>query len=264
MREEDTSEPRSASVRRRQAELLVLLRRDGRLDVGPTAARLGVTQETLRRDLRAMEGAGLVRRSYGTAYPVESGTFEQPYESLASHDLEEKNRIADAAADLVGTAQTIYLDDGHLASLIATRLTSIRTLTVITAALPTALAAADLPGIEVLVTGGRLRSTSMSTVEHGHEALLDRVHIDVAFLSASGISIRHGLTTADPTLATVKAAAIRAARRRVYVGTHTTFGVTGFVRFGKVRDLEAIVTGGEFPAHRTARYSQEGPRVIRA
>ena len=62
-----------ASYPERRLELLRIARDGGRLDVTAAAAALNVSQETVRRDLRALEEQGLVRRSYGVAYPVESG-----------------------------------------------------------------------------------------------------------------------------------------------------------------------------------------------
>ncbi|WP_154793517.1 DeoR/GlpR family DNA-binding transcription regulator [Occultella kanbiaonis] len=255
---------RASAVQRRRTELLALVRREGRLDVGPTAARLGVTQETLRRDLLAMERSGLVRRTYGAAFPVESGRLEAKYEVRKSRNVEEKRRIADAAAALVGPAQTVYIDDGYLPSLVAQRLTSERPVTVVTSSLPTAMAVAERPGVEVLLVGGRVRGSAFSTVEHGRDSLLERLRIDVAFMSAGGISPERGLTTTDPAVAAVKTAAMAASARRIFIGTHAKFGMTAFVRFADVHEFEALVTGTEVPAHRTARYARLGPRVIRA
>ncbi len=64
----------------------------------------------------------------------------------AAIDVEEKRRIADAAAALVGPAQTVYIDDGYLPSLVAQRLTSQRPVTVVTSSLPTAVGPADQSG----------------------------------------------------------------------------------------------------------------------
>lgn len=256
-------EARSAAAQRRHAELLALVRRDGRLDVGPTAARLGVTQETLRRDLRSMERAGLVRRSYGAAFPVESGRFETGFDLRKSSNTEEKTRIANAAIAQIGSAQTIYIDEGYLPLLIARNLPDSHPLTVVTTSLPAAMEIAKRPELEVLLIGGRVRSTTLGTVEHGYDAMLSRLMIDLAFLGGNGISTERGLTTPDPTVATVKSAAIAASTRRIFVGTHTKFGVSSFVRFASIGDFEMIITGLQLPAHRAQQISQLGPRILR-
>jgi len=61
----------------------------------------------------------------------------------------------------------------------------------------------------------------------------------------------------------VKAQAVSAARRRVFVGLHTKFGVASFSKFADVTDFEAIVTDSALPTAEAHRYSLLGPRVIR-
>jgi DeoR family transcriptional regulator, fructose operon transcriptional repressor len=255
--------PRGATAEQRQSELLTLVRREGRLDVGPTAARLGVTQETLRRDLRVLERSGLVRRSYGAAFPVESGRFETPFTDRESSNTEEKIRIAAAAVEQIGTAQTIYIDEGYLPLLIGRLLPADRQLTVLTSSLPVAMALAEQSGVELLLAGGRVRGRTFGTVDHGHDSLLDRVVVDLAFIGGNGISVDRGLTTADPAVATVKRAAIAASARRVFVGAHTKFGVESFARFARVSDFELLITGEEFPIHRAGAFTRLGARLLR-
>jgi DeoR/GlpR family transcriptional regulator of sugar metabolism len=88
--------------------------------------------------------------------------------------------------------------------------------------------------------------------------------IDLAYVGANGTSREHGLTTPDPAVADVKAQVMRVARRRVFVGVHTKFGVSSFCRFAEVADFEAIVTDTALPASEAHRYTLLGPQVIRA
>jgi DeoR/GlpR family transcriptional regulator of sugar metabolism len=87
--------------------------------------------------------------------------------------------------------------------------------------------------------------------------------LDLAFVGANGISREHGLTTPDPAVAEVKAQVVRVARRRVFCGVHTKFGVSSFCRFAEVGDFETIITDTSLPATEAHRYSLLGPQVIR-
>jgi DeoR/GlpR family transcriptional regulator of sugar metabolism len=87
--------------------------------------------------------------------------------------------------------------------------------------------------------------------------------IDLAFVGANGISREVGLTTPDPAVADVKAQAVRAARRRIFAGIHTKFGVRTFCRFAEIADFESLVTDTGLPASEAHRYSRLGPQVIR-
>ena len=83
---------------------------------------LGVSLETIRRDLRIMEAQGLVRRSYGRVFPVESGAFETPLSVRSQVSPEEKMRIAAAAVEQIRDAQLIFVDEGYTPELIARNL----------------------------------------------------------------------------------------------------------------------------------------------
>ncbi|HEX3789511.1 MAG TPA: DeoR/GlpR family DNA-binding transcription regulator [Pseudonocardiaceae bacterium] len=247
----------------RQHSILERLRADGRLDVTTLSTDLAVSPETVRRDLRLLEHNGLVRRVHGGAYPVESPGFETTLASRTTHNIDDKRRIAAAAAELVGDAETVFIDEGVTPQLIATSLPTARPLTVITAALPTAAQLAEVPSLTVILLGGRVRGRTLATVDHWVTSMLAGFVIDLAFLGANGISREHGLTTPDPAVASVKAQAMRSARRRVFSGIHTKFGASSFCRFGDVRELDTIVTDTNLPASEARRYTTCGPQVIR-
>ncbi|HWC79000.1 MAG TPA: DeoR/GlpR family DNA-binding transcription regulator [Pseudonocardiaceae bacterium] len=247
----------------RQHSILERLRADGRLDVRKLAANLGVSAETVRRDLRLLEHHGLIRRVHGGAYPVESPSFETTLASRTTHHIADKRRIAAAAAELVGDAETVFVDEGITPQLIAEALPTDRPLTVVTAALPTAAMLAAIPTMTVIQLGGRVRGRTLATVDHWVVSMLAGLVIDLAYIGANGISRQHGLTTPDPAVAGVKAQAIRSSRRRIFSGIHTKFGVSSFCRFGDVRDFDVIVTDSGLPTAEARRYTASGPQVLR-
>lgn len=247
----------------RQHSILERLRADGKLDVSKLAADLAVSAETVRRDLRLLEHHGLIRRVHGGAYPVESPSFETTLASRTTHNIADKRRIAAAAAELVGDAETVFIDEGITPQLIAEALPTDRPLTVVTAALPTATKLAAVPSMTVILLGGRVRGRTLATVDHWVVSMLAGLVIDLAYIGANGISRQHGLTTPDPAVAGVKTQAIRSSRRRVFSGIHTKFGVSSFCRFGDVRDLDVIVTDIGLTTVEARKYIANGPQVIR-
>ncbi|MEU3793220.1 DeoR/GlpR family DNA-binding transcription regulator [Streptomyces fructofermentans] len=251
------------SAEERQREIVKAARRTGAVDVNDLAAELGVAKETVRRDLRALEDHGLVRRTHGGAYPVESAGFETTLAFRATSHVPEKRRIAAAAAELLGDAETVFVDEGFTPQLIAESLPRDRPLTVVTASLATAGALAEADNTTVLLLGGRVRPGTLATVDHWTTKMLAGFVVDLAFIGANGISREHGLTTPDPAVSEVKAQAIRAARRRVFAGVHTKFGAVSFCRFAEVGVLEAIVTSTLLPTSEAHRYAMQGPQVIR-
>ncbi|AYA19358.1 DeoR/GlpR transcriptional regulator [Streptomyces alfalfae] len=250
----------------RQRRIVNAARASGSVDVTELAARLGVAKETVRRDLRALEDHGLVRRTHGGAYPVESAGFETTLAFRTTMHVPEKRRIAAAAAELLGDAETVFVDEGFTPQLIAEALPQVaggRPLTVVTASLATAGVLAEAENITVLLLGGRVRPGTLATVDHWTTRMLAGFVIDLAYIGANGISREHGLTTPDPAVSEVKAQAIRASRRTVFPGVHTKFGATSFCRFAGIGELETIVTSTRLPASEAHRYSLLGPQVLR-
>jgi DeoR family transcriptional regulator, fructose operon transcriptional repressor len=253
----------SMQANERQHRILSVARSEGQVDVAKLAADLAVAPETIRRDLRVLEQHGLVRRTHGGAYPVETARFETTLATRTTRHVPEKRRIAAAAVERLGDAETIFIDEGFTPQLIAEVLPADRQLTVVTAALGTAAILADNAAVTVLLLGGRVRGRTLATVDHWATRMLAGFVIDLAFVGANGISREHGLTTPDPAVADVKAQVMQVSRRRVFVGVHTKFGVSSFCRFAEVSDFEVIVTDTALPASEAHRYTMLGPQVIR-
>jgi DeoR/GlpR family transcriptional regulator of sugar metabolism len=247
----------------RRAELLTLIRSDGRLDVAGIPDLLGVSSETIRRDLRALESQGLVRRGYGVAYPVESGAFESALEVRSNINPEEKQRIASAVIPRIGEAQTLFIDEGYQPQLVAQRLPLDRPFTVVTASLPVATLLAQRPNVQVVILGGRVRASTLGVVDHWPAEMLSKLTIDLAILGANGVSIERGMTTPDPAVAAVKSAAARSAVRRIFIGAHHKFGTATFVKFAEVDDFELLITGHELSASVTNRFAAAGAQLLR-
>jgi DeoR/GlpR family transcriptional regulator of sugar metabolism len=248
----------------RQHQILAWARGDGEVDVNKAAADLGVAPETVRRDLRVLEQNGYVRRRHGGAYPVETSRFETTLAMRSTRRVPEKRRIALAAVELLGDAETVFIDEGFHPQLIAEALPTDQNLTVITASLPVAAILAEREPVTVLLLGGRVRGRTLATVEHWATRMLGGLVIDLAFIGANGISREHGLTAPDPAVADVKAQAMKVSRRRIFIGVHTKFGLSSFCRFAEVADFEAIVTDTGLSTAEAHRYALLGPQVIRA
>jgi DeoR/GlpR family transcriptional regulator of sugar metabolism len=248
----------------RQRAILARARDSGRVEVTSVAADLHVAAETVRRDLKVLEGHGLVRRTHGGAYPVESAGFESSLAHRSRNNVSEKRRIASAAMGWLVDAETVYVDEGFTPQLVAEELATLdRALTVVTASLPAATALAAAPRLTVVMVGGRVRGRTLATVDHWAARMLAELVIDVAFLGANGVSRDRGMTTPDPAVGAVKAAAVRAARRRVFVGTHTKFGAATFYRFAGISDFDALITDTALSTTEAHRYGVLGPQVVR-
>ncbi|WP_029136135.1 DeoR/GlpR family DNA-binding transcription regulator [Nakamurella lactea] len=248
----------------RRRQILDHARGTGHIGVTELADRLAVASETVRRDLKVLEDHGLIRRTHGGAYPVESAGFESSMDRRAGSLVAEKHRIAEAAVAALGDAETVFVDEGYTPQLIAERLAVVeRPLTVVTSSLAAAGSLAANSRHTTILLGGRVRGRTMGIVDHWATSMLTGLVIDLAVLGANGLSREHGLTTPDPAVAAVKQTAARVSRRRMFVGVHTKFGVASFCRFAEIADFELLVTDSGLPAYEAHRYSVMGPQVVR-
>ncbi|MET0723405.1 MAG: DeoR/GlpR family DNA-binding transcription regulator [Tardiphaga sp.] len=184
----------SMRSKERHARLLDALNA-GEIDVDDLARRFEVSASTVRRDLQLLSRDNAVRRTYGgailTGHAAET-TLEQ---RLAVHGRE-KQAIARAAIELIADGDTLILDAGSTVAAFG-RLLLQRKLRIITNNLALLPFLAKAPSIELVVLGGALRTTSMSTMGPlAHEALR-RMTADRAIMSADGVVGGRGLCEAD-------------------------------------------------------------------
>jgi DeoR family transcriptional regulator, fructose operon transcriptional repressor len=88
---------------------LSLARQRGSVNVSLISQEIGVSVETVRRDLAVLERQGLIRREYGSAFPVESVAFETDLDRRSQTLLAEKRRIADFAVEQLNDAESVFV-----------------------------------------------------------------------------------------------------------------------------------------------------------
>ena len=248
----------------RQRAVMARARDEGRVEVADLASAFGVSSETVRRDLSALEGMGLLRRTHGGAVPVERFRLEPELSERRAAMSEEKTRIARAALRFVPSRGALFLDAGTTTGALAELLPENEELTVVTNCLPTASALASRRAVNVVVAGGRVRARTLSAVDDMAARFLEGFVPDVAFVAANGVTIGQGLTTPDAAEAAAKRAMIRGARKVVLLVDHTKFGQEHFVRFAGVGELDVIVTDDGLGAEAAREFEEAGIEVVRA
>lgn len=248
----------------RQAAIVSLARSAGRVEVAELSEAFAVTPETVRRDLTALERAGLLRRVHGGAIVVDLFGFEPALSVRESVQTTEKARIAEAALELLPEEGAIALDAGSSTFRLAEILPTDRQLTVVTNSLPIASMLANRDTLTVHLVGGRVRGRTQATVDHAALEYLRGVFVDIAFLGTNGFSVERGLTTPDSAEGAVKSAFIGAARRSVVLADHTKYGSDHFAHWALLAQVNTIVTDSELPNDAVLELEAAGPKVVRA
>ncbi len=144
----------------RRDHLLELLARQGKIVAKEVAAELGISEDSVRRDLRDLAAEGLCQRVYGGALPVSPAVVD--YGARQSVAPDGKRKVASVAAGLVRPGGTVILDGGTTALAVAHALPRDLACTVITHSPPIAVALLDHPQAEVFVLGAASSSTRRS------------------------------------------------------------------------------------------------------
>ncbi|MGW4547358.1 DeoR/GlpR family DNA-binding transcription regulator [Streptomyces violaceorubidus] len=248
----------------RQQEILRLARDGGRVDVVSLAEEFQVTAETIRRDLKALDRAGLLRRVHGGAIPAGRLDFEPDLAERESTAADEKDRIARAALAELPTEGTLILDAGSTVARMAAAIPPEASLTVVTHSLPIAARLADHPGIQLHIVGGRVRHRTRAAVDAWALRAYGEIRADVAVVAANGFSVEHGLTTPDLAEAAVKRAALTAARRVVLLADSSKYAQEHFARFGALSDVDLLITDQGLTPEDAGDIERAGTEVVRA
>lgn len=234
----------------RHAHITRSLTDRGRVSVVDLARDLGVTTETIRRDLDAMEEQGVLRRVHGGAVPSRGGsTTEVSIAERTSVNSGAKEAIARRALEVItrGWRGSVLFDAGSTAAAVA-RLMGDRVagtgaqIDAVTHAVPVAHALSTVPGIDLTVLGGQVRGITAAAVGPSTVDALRSLRPDLAFIGTNGITAGFGLSTPDPAEAAVKTAIVRAARRVIVLADTDKMGVESLVSFADIADIDVLVT----------------------
>lgn len=242
--------------------ILDTLRSRGQVSANALADSLGVTHETVRKDLVHLQELGLLRRVHGGAVPVEALTHEVPVGGRTAYGPE-KARIAEAARQFLPETGAVLVDSGSTTAAFAESLPMQPRLVAFTNSLPIALTL--LPRLRgVTILGGRIRTETLGTADAWTVRSLEGVRADVAFLGANAISVDYGLATPDEVEAEVKGGLIRAARLRVLLADHSKFGRESVHRYAVLSDIDVLVTDtGLSQSDADAITCEHGVEVVR-
>ncbi|HEY3726156.1 MAG TPA: DeoR/GlpR family DNA-binding transcription regulator [Solirubrobacteraceae bacterium] len=246
----------------RRSLILDRLRTNGRVLAADLTAELDVSSDTVRRDLRELDDAGLLRRVHGGALPRHGDAA--PFATRERRAPEAKASIARRAAELVRDGQVVVLDGGTTTLQLARALRPDLHASVLTTSPPIALALADHSGLEVTVVGGTLRPNALVTVGAAAIEALRVVRADIVFLGVCGLHPEIGVTTEDLEERHVKAAMIDGAAEVVALADHDKLGTAMPVLVAPPRAVTQLVTDADVSDAALAPYRALGIEVLLA
>ena len=247
----------------RENHLLGMLRANGRIEACDMATELGVTGETIRKDLIHLERRGLLRRVHAGAV-ASSHLSAEPAIHTGTDFAQQKSDIARAARKHIPVSGTVLIDAGSTTAALVEVFPGDRALTVYTNTLTMALSLSAWPTLAVFSLGGRVQSATFAEVDDWGARALAEISVDVAFLGAGGISLARGLTTPDPAEAAVKRRMLNCARKRIILADHSKIDRVRGIQFGNIHDVDLLITDSGLEAAQLDELRAAGMTVERA
>ncbi len=246
----------------RWREILTILGEQGRIRVVRLAARLSVSEATVRRDLEAMQAQGMLQRTHGGAMLLRPTAFEVSFDESQSKAQAEKRAIGRRAAMLVADGESIIIESGTTTLEMVRCLHEKRQLTVLTNSLVICKEISGNEGIEVMVLGGTLRRQSASLVGPWVSSILSSIRVDKAFLGVNGLSADFGISAPNVFTAESRRAIIAASRVRIALADHSKLGVESLYRVSPLDALDFLITDNEATPEQLDPIREMGVEVL--
>lgn len=232
----------SVFAEERKHMIVDLVNRDVKTTVNKLCQKFGVSSATIRNDLRDLEDAGLLKRTHGGAISNNRANYEpNAYQKEVEH-VSEKQAIARYALNYVREGDTIALDTGTTAFEFAKLLVDYENLTVVTNDLQIAAFLERNGKADIIIAGGAVRRNFHCTADKKAIETLKDLNVDKTFLMANGVSLKRGLSTPNFDNANVKKVLAKMANEVFLLVDHTKFGITTFVRFAELDEIDTVIT----------------------
>ncbi len=247
-------------LEQRQNEILDLLEQQGSVRVSDLSARFGISGATIRKDIRALEQQGKLRRTHGGAISTEQSEISREEAEMTSHP--EKTAIAKRAAQLVEDGDILLVQSGSTCLEFVRALKGKKNVTVITCDLKAALLAEEvLDNGMVIILGGPLRTGYHYS--QGSEPLkqLKNYRIPKAFISTNAFGFGVGFTAHQIAQAEWVRAITEQAESTIMLMDSNKIGGNGLSHSHDLTDIDCLIMDGGVSEEDRARFAAEAPQL---
>ncbi|MFK7995959.1 MAG: DeoR/GlpR family DNA-binding transcription regulator [Granulosicoccus sp.] len=239
------SEPAQISNTHRELEILDQLRLSGgSCRIRFLASRIGVTEQTVRRNIRVLEKNGHVRKVHGGVQLIEAQN-EAPFQTRMNVRPQAKKEIAASVADLISDGDSLFLDIGSTTAYIAMALQNHHDLLVVTNSVSVAHTLVSRNGNRVFFPGGELRSHDGGSFGEGTIRFLHQFNVQYAVLSVGAINSDTGFMLHDMQEAAVSREAMARAQTTIVAGDSGKMGCRAPICMAEPAAFDLLVTDSE-------------------
>ncbi len=246
----------------RKQHILEVLKREGQIIAKTLSHELGLSEDTIRRDLRELAQEGLLQRVHGGALPVSPAIANFAGREDILQD--EKVAIGKAAARLIKNGQVVILDGGTTAVQVARHLDRNLQATIVTHSARTALELINYPEIEIVLIGGRMFKHSIVSVGAAAIQAMSHIRADIYFMGVTGIHPEAGLSTGDLEEAYIKLALSKQAAETMVLASHEKLGAASPYVVMALDEVSGLLVEHSVSEETLFPYRQLGLSIIKA
>jgi DeoR family galactitol utilization operon repressor len=231
------------NLSKRHREILELLTIDTGIKIPELSERFGVSSTTIRSDLKSLARKGLITLSRGSVLPAFHPNITNKQKSMVN----EKVRMAQAAAELVHDDDTIIIGGGTTAALVAKFLLGKRDIHLISYSTLVLPYARTNPGIHLTLVGGEFRPYTESLVGTYAAEQLERFYARVVFFGADGFSLEHGVTANLVEDAAIVEKIVAHGEIKVLLADSSKYGRRGSASFLPMSEIDMLICDKGLP-----------------
>ena len=244
----------------RERIILNRLSSDGSVSVGDLARDLGLSEVTIRGNLRDLEDKGWVNRKRGGAAAAMHRNILERQRMFP----ERKNDIARAAAELVRDGDVIMIEAGTTTALIARYLAEKQDIHIVTNSTLVFSYARMYPHLQITMTGGEFRRPTESLVGPIALETIGRLNVRLAFVGTDGFTLERGMTTHLMEGAEIVKAMKAHAETTVLVADSSKYGKIGFASVLPLSAMNLILTDKDLEDQAAAELLEAGIIIKKA
>jgi len=231
---------------------------DDKISVAELAVKYHVSQVTIRNDLRILQKDGLIKRIHGGA----SSNSDELIANRLNINYETKMQIAERAAQIVNTGETIMIESGSTNALLAKKLGETKDVTIITNSCFIANYVRNIPNINIVLLGGNYQTDSEVCVGPLTRQSLQSFYVDKLFIGTDGFSDENGFTCVNLLRAEVVSAMAKRSVSSIVLTDSSKFGRRGVASQLSLSEVSIVITDNKIPDSARTALERNGIVVI--
>ncbi len=250
----------------RQAKILEMLERNGKVLVKELAEIFSVTEDSIRKDLSTLELDGKLKRTYGGAVSIKEKLQMTEANRRRISDVEAKRKIAAAAVKLMQPQDLIFLDISTISIAIAQILEKTETpYKILTNMVDVLVMLARNPKINLFFAGGQINQSRDGFSDVLNMKFLSSFRPDISFIGSFGVDIKkNSLTSRDTAAGVHKARMIDLSKSSYVIAESRKIGVESTYSFATLDKVDGIITEAKLSDELTTAADKLGVQIITA